>query len=475
MTLSVLQFFIDIRILSAILIAMLGATFLAYASARSWPYVKWLAGSAVLFGTTQCSIGSLVALGWLSDDAAGPVGSLLGLLAMAAMLAGLNASFSRQQKVSPLQVFLSVVVCAPLMVLAMSVLLNGWAFAGPMTIAAIFVATSIWLVSVWWRERWTGQIVLAVLFLGYPLLLVVAMATDMGLLNFRKLTPLPISIAYVFVMTLIQQRESKVIARELRERVKAEQALQQLTDSLEDSVRSRTQQLEEMVRGLRSFAGMVSHDLSGPLRNTAGLAEAALAEYHAGRPADAQHCLERIRIEAMRASTMVNNLLNLARVDHGPPELSPVDMQALVQECLGSLALQYPQAAQAVSAHPMPVVQAEASLMQHVVMNLVGNALKFGAGDGGLRVQLDVAREGPFWRFTVSDNGPGFDPAKSGELFQPFSRLDERKVGGTGLGLTVVKRVVEWHGGSVGAACEPGQGARFWWTLPAESGPMLPA
>ncbi len=467
MTLTALQFFSDIRILSAILIAMLGVTFLVHASPRSWPYVKWLAGSAVLFGTTQCSVGSLVAVGWLSNDAAGPVGSLLGLLAMAALLAGLHVCLSPNQKMPPLRVFLLILMSAPLMVLVMRVLLGGWAFAGPMTIALIFVIASGWLVWLWWRERWGGQLVLALLFLGYPLLLAIALLTDMSLLQFRMLTPLPISIAYVFVMTLILHRDSLIVGRELRERVKAEQALQRLTDSLEDIVRSRTQQLEEMVRGLRSFAGMVSHDLSGPLRNTAGLASMALEEYRAGHPADTERCLEMIRMESMRASTMVNDLLNLARVEHGPPDLVPVDMQALVQECLGSLALQFPNAAEAVRAEPMPVVQADASLMQHVVMNLVGNALKFGTGHSALRVQLGAMRENGFWRFTVTDNGPGFDPAKSGELFQPFSRLDERKIGGTGLGLTVVKRVVESHGGAVGAASRPGEGARFWWTLPA--------
>lgn len=471
MTLTVLHFFSDIRILSAILIGMLGVTFLAHASARSWPYVKWLAGSAVLFGTMQCTIGALVALGWLHDDAAGPIGSLLGLVALAALLAGLHACFSPQQKMPPWRVFLLILLGAPLLVLGMRALLRGWAFAGPMTISLIFVIASAWLVWLWWRERWGGQLVLALLFLGYPLLLTVAMLTDMSLLNFRKLTPLPVSIAYVFVMTLILHRDSQILGRELRERVKAEQALQRLTDSLEDIVRSRTQQLEDMVRGLRSFAGMVSHDLSGPLRNTAGLARAALEAHRAGHPADTERCLDMIRMEAMRASTMVNDLLNLARVEHGPPELVPVDMQALVQECVGSLALQFPNAAQAVRADPMPVVKADASLMQHVVMNLVGNALKFGTGHSALRVQLDAMREGAFWRFTVTDNGPGFDPAKSGELFQPFSRLDERKIGGTGLGLTVVKRVVESHGGAVGAASAPGEGARFWWTLPVDPAP----
>lgn len=471
MTHPVLNFFSDIRILSAILIAMLGMTFLANSSARSWPYVKWLAGSALVFGITQGLLVSVDALGWISEASAGPVGSVMGLAAMAALLAGLQACFS-PRGMPPSRLFAGVLLGAPVLVVAMSALMQGWAFAGPATIALIFMGTSGWLAWLWTRDGWGGQLVLAVLCLGYPLLFAVAMVSDMSLLQFRQVTPLPVSIAYVFVMTLIMQRDSLILARELRERVKAEQALQRLTDSLEEIVRSRTRQLEEIIQGLRSFAGMVSHDLRGPLRNAAGLADLALEEYRAGNTASAERSLELIRREAQRASDMVNDLLTLAKVDQGPPSPEPVDMQALLRDCLQSLAVQFPQAPEAVQASPLPVVQADAGLMRHVLMNLLGNALKFGAERGDLRIALDARKDGGFWRFSVADNGPGFDPSKSGELFKPFSRLDERQAGGTGLGLTVVKRAVERHGGTVGASSVAGEGAAFWWTLPVATTPQ---
>jgi signal transduction histidine kinase len=467
----VLSFFSDIRILSAILIAMLGMTFLAHASARSWPYVKWLAGSALVFGVTQGLLVSADALGWISGEVAGPVGSAMGLGALAALLAGLQACFT-PGGTPPSRVFAAVLVGAPVLVVAMSGLMDGWAFAGPAAIALIFTAAACWLAWLWTRDGWGGQLVLAVLCLGYPVLFVVAMLSDMSLLQFRQVTPLPVSIAYVFVMTLILQRDSLILARELRERVRAEQALQQLTDSLEEIVRSRTRQLEEIIQGLRSFAGMVSHDLRGPLRNTAGLADLALEDYRAGNTAGAERSLELIRREAQRATDMVNDLLTLAKVDQGPPSPEAVDMQALLRECLQSLAVQFPQAPEAVQAAPLPVVQADAGLMRHVLMNLLGNALKFGAERRDLHIALDAREEGGFWRFSVADNGPGFDPDKSGELFKPFSRLDERQAGGTGLGLTVVKRAVERHGGTVGAWSSPGEGAAFWWTLPVTAAPQ---
>ena len=469
MTHPVLIFFSDIRTLSTILIAMLGMTFLAYASPRSWSYVKWLAGSALVFGVTQGLLVSVDAMGWISGEVAGPVGSLMGLGAMAALFAGLQACFV-PRGIPPVRVFVGVLLGAPVLVVGMSAWLNGWAFAAPAVIALLFLLAAGWLVWIWSRDGWGGQLVLAVLFLGYPLLFAVAMATGMSLLQFRQVTPLPVSIGYVFVMTLILQRDSQILARELRERVRAEQALQQLTGSLEEIVRNRTQQLEEIIQGLRSFAGMVSHDLRGPLRNTAGLADMVLEEYRAGNTAGAERSLELIRSEAQRASNMVNDLLTLAKVDQGPPSPEAVDMQALLRDCVQSLSVQFPQAPEAVhEAAPLPVVQADAGLMRHVLMNLLGNALKFGAERRDLHIALDAKEEGGFWRFSVADNGPGFDPAKIGELFKPFSRLDERQAGGTGLGLTVVKRAVERHGGTVGATSTPGQGAAFWWTLPCNT------
>ena len=214
----------------------------------------------------------------------------------------------------------------------------------------------------------------------------------------------------------------------------AQQALQQLTDSLEEIVRSRTRQLEEIIQGLRSFAGMVSHDLSGPLRNASSLAELALHDFRAGDVVASERSLEMIRREAQRASTMVNDLLTLARVDQGPPNATPVDMQALLRECLQSLALQYPSAPSVVQGAALPVVQADASLMRHVLMNLLGNALKFGADRADLRITVEARKDdGGAWRFSVVDNGPGFDPSRSGELFQPFSRLGERVAGLAGV------------------------------------------
>ncbi|WP_374259361.1 ATP-binding protein [Aquabacterium sp.] len=96
-------------------------------------------------------------------------------------------------------------------------------------------------------------------------------------------------------------------------------------------------------------------------------------------------------------------------------------------------------------------------------------ALKFGQRTPDLQIVVRSARDGAFWRFEVSDNGPGFDASNGHDVFEPFVRLGHA-VSGTGLGLSVAKKIVDSHGGAMGVHAAPGEGARFWWTLPMASG-----
>jgi signal transduction histidine kinase len=340
-------------------------------------------------------------------------------------------------------------------------------YAGPIATASIFTAGALWMFTLWWRDRWGGQLVLMVAFLQHPLLVSFGLIQGMGLEEVRSLMPLPLALSYVFLMTLILQRDAKTLDAELQQRARAEEELQRIAETLEATVDERTTELREIVHGLQSFSGMVSHDLSGPLRNAGALVHMARNAVQRGDGAELHDTLGRIERETQRAQSMVSDLLSLSRVEQAPLQVAPVDMQALFQECLASLAGQFPDVTEVVQSDKLPVVQGDAGLLQHVLMNLIGNALKFGRARRDLRIAVRAQREGQLWRFTVSDNGPGFATERANELFKPFSRLENTSVHGTGLGLTVVKRVVERLGGQVGAASSPGLGATFWWTLPA--------
>lgn len=456
----------DVRLFAALVILALGAVFLFNASRSSWPYSRWLAGSAVIYGATL----GLMRVGELSglvNERAAAIGlPLSSLLAIAMLAAGLQAHF-RPSGVPARRVFFGVAVVMPVLIFAADAALSGWVYAGPIATASIFTAGALWMFTLWWRDRWGGQLVLMVAFLQHPLLVSFGLIQGMGLEEVRSLMPLPLALSYVFLMTLILQRDAKTLDAELQQRARAEEELQRIAETLEATVDERTTELREIVHGLQSFSGMVSHDLSGPLRNAGALVHMARNAVQRGDGAELHDTLGRIERETQRAQSMVSDLLSLSRVEQAPLQVAPVDMQALFQECLASLAGQFPDVTEVVQSDNLPVVQGDAGLLQHVLVNLIGNALKFGRARRDLRIAVRAQREGQLWRFTVSDNGPGFATERANELFKPFSRLENTSVHGTGLGLTVVKRVVERLGGQVGAASSPGLGATFWWTLPA--------
>jgi len=146
----------------------------------------------------------------------------------------------------------------------------------------------------------------------------------------------------------------------------------------------------------------------------------------------------------------------------------------VVQGVLGDLA---PPANVAVDLVPLPRVLGDAASMRQVWMNLLSNAVKYSAGDQQPVVRVDWRMQGQEAQFSVEDNGAGFDPDYAHKLFQPFSRLHKaQEFEGTGVGLAIVRRVVERHGGRVWAEARAEGGSRFWFSLPAARvlGPVRP-
>ena len=461
-----LSLFGDLRFMTGALVALLGVIFIAYAHEDSWPYVRWLAGSAMLFGLSSLGFRLSQRFFGVTAEGIGAPAATMVAISLAALLVGLHAYLSHRSD-HQWRRFILLCLLGTGWVTLVVALLRENPFRGPIASASVLTAAALWLTWHWWRDRWSGQLALAAAFLVQPLLLFAAMRVGMDVRAFRDLTPLPIVVVYFFVLTLILQRDARRLARELHRSARAEAALQRLADNLDRTVHERTAQLEALNQGLRAFSGMVSHDLRGPLRNIHGLSEMAREAIEEGQPAQALPLVRKLGHESLRASRMVSDLLDLARVEQQALQKARVDFGELVRECVDQLAMEYPSAQQAVRVGELPVVEVDRGLMAHVVTNLVGNALKYGQGRPGLAVDVLAERDNGRWRFAVSDNGPGFDGARAGELFQPFNRLAGDAVPGTGLGLTVVRRVVQQHGGEVGASGRMGEGARFWWTLPA--------
>jgi signal transduction histidine kinase len=257
---------------------------------------------------------------------------------------------------------------------------------------------------------------------------------------------------------------------DLVERLRSrEHELIELTGSLEHQVAARTRELLHANEDLRSFVRMVSHDLKAPIGSLAVLLQLTLQMLQplAERP---EHMLKAAIGECERLARLVDELLVLSQVEQRPLLDEAVDMGELVRQVLDELFLADPARRSAVQIEvgPLPQVRGDALLLRQVWHNLIANALKFSAGRLTPCIKVRMLQRAHELEFQVGDNGAGFDMAQVGRLFGVFQRLHSgREFPGTGIGLTIVKRAVQRHEGRVWAESAPGQGARFYFVLPA--------
>lgn len=252
---------------------------------------------------------------------------------------------------------------------------------------------------------------------------------------------------------------------EVHERERAAQALKIANETLEQRVETRTSQLREIIEGLESFNRTVSHDLRGPLGGIAGVAKLASDFVASGDSAQAERMLQLISAQASTTEKLVGSLLTFARSAETALHTQTIDTQALVREVLEQL--QPADIAQLlpVMVSILPPVVADEALLKQVFVNLITNALKFAGASAQPRVDVGALREPERTVFFVRDNGVGFSPEQAQHMFKPFQRLHGARYEGFGLGLSIVKRIVERHDGAIWAEGAPGQGASFYFRL----------
>jgi PAS domain S-box-containing protein len=235
----------------------------------------------------------------------------------------------------------------------------------------------------------------------------------------------------------------------------------------EDLLRA-SRELERSNKDLESFAYIASHDLQEPLRTITGFLQ--LLEQKAGSQLEGK---EKQYIEyavdgSKRMHRMITDLLSYSRVSMQPFSPKPINLRETLDQVLALTGKSIEESGAHIVLQELPTVRADPSQMIQVFQNLIGNAIKF-RSERPLEIHVRAQREQCFWLLSVQDNGIGLDMKQWDRIFQVFQRLHSRqKYPGSGIGLSICKKIIEKHGGSIWVDSQPLEGCTFYFTLPSD-------
>ncbi len=258
------------------------------------------------------------------------------------------------------------------------------------------------------------------------------------------------------------------MARDISARKKSEETIRRSNEQLDARVRERTRQLEQANRELESFSYSISHDLRAPVRSIRGFAQIIHEDHGEKLDREAARLFKFIVDSAVRMDELIEDLLAFSKVNSHQLSRSHVDMRELAESVIAESLDGPEKPAVAIELAALPATTGDKSLLRQVFANLVGNALKFSTKATQPRIEIGAREEEDVTTYFVRDNGVGFNMKYASKLFQVFQRLhNPEQFEGTGIGLAIVHRIVQRHGGKVWAESAPNAGATFYFSLPA--------
>jgi light-regulated signal transduction histidine kinase (bacteriophytochrome) len=258
------------------------------------------------------------------------------------------------------------------------------------------------------------------------------------------------------------------LVRDITDRKRAEEEIRKLNQELEQRVAQRTAALEQAKEELESFSYSVSHDLRAPLRTITGFSHILQEEHKDELDAEGQRFLELVNQGAVQMARLIDDILAFSRMARTRMGTELVNMTALAQEVFSELQLGVPGRTIRLVLAPLPEAECDRMMIRQVWSNLLANAIKYTARREEAVIEVSGAMQGSELVYCVKDNGAGFDMRYAGKLFGVFQRLhSSEQFEGTGIGLAIVRRIVQRHGGRVWAEGQVDQGATFHFALPS--------
>ncbi|HTJ53315.1 MAG TPA: ATP-binding protein [Cyclobacteriaceae bacterium] len=245
---------------------------------------------------------------------------------------------------------------------------------------------------------------------------------------------------------------------EIAERKRSEAEIKSLNENLQIRL--------EQVQSLDSFNYSISHDLMTPLNSIIALS--GLLQNLPSDKIDSEvlEIANQIMNSSERMTKLIKNLLHFSRQAHSEISRTEFNMKDLVNEAVQDIAFSIPLGKTEVIIHDMPMVQGDNTMLKQVWINLISNAVKYSQKKDNPRIEIGARQEQSKFVYFIKDNGAGFDMKNYNKLFGIFQRLhSEKEFSGTGVGLALVKRIIEKHNGKIWAESDPGIGSNFYFTL----------